>query len=238
MNSRPFSIHPHKGYLNTDIAITNTSNAEIVIYDNGNKVGSLPPNCFMTSCFSAGAHVITTQEDYLSCIDRDEVIIEDAIKLGGGKIVKGYIFDKSPWIVVKMTDRMYFHNRETSTEFVEMNLVPDEISALSPDLMLFKTKSEGYSIYSVSSSRMLVRFDEEPIFIGDFSIVFKSIVGVLSILYYNDIQINTIECDKYSISVSGNVIYAGKKDSLLVHSLQTNTFIKRVLFIENKKFSQ
>ena len=104
MNSRPFSIHPHKGYLNTEITITNTSNADIVIYDNGNKVGSLPPNCLMTGCFSAGAHVITTQEDYLSCLDNDEFLIEDAIKLGGAMIVKGYIFDKSPWIVVKMTD--------------------------------------------------------------------------------------------------------------------------------------
>ncbi|MBO5804078.1 MAG: hypothetical protein J6R25_03235 [Bacteroidales bacterium] len=230
MNNRPFSIHPHKGYLNTEITITNTSNADIIIYDNGNRVGTLPPNCLMTSCFSAGAHVITTQEDYLSCLDHDEVYIEDAIKLGGGKIVKGYIFDKSPWIVVKMTDRMYFHNRETSTEYVEMNLVPDEIVALNPDLMLFKTKSEGYSIYSVSSSRMLARFDEEPIFIGDSSIVYNAVVGVVSILYYTDYQIHTIECDKYTISVSGNEIYTAKNDSILVHSLKTDTFITRILF--------
>ena len=233
MNSRQFRVHPHKGYLNTEITISNTSNADIIIYDNGNRLGALPTNCLMTSCFSAGAHVITTQEDYLSCQDRDEIFIEDAIKLGGGKIVKGYIFDKSPWIVVKMTDRMYFHNRETSTEYVEMNLVPDEIISLSPDLMLFKTKSEGYSIYSVSSSRMLARFDEEPIFIGDYSIVYNSAVGVVSILDYDDYQIHTIECSKYAISVSGNEIYIGKKDSILVHSFQAKAVIKGVFFTKH-----
>lgn len=236
MNSRPFSIHPHKGYLNTEITITNTSNADIVIYDNGNKVGSLPPNCLMTGCFSAGAHVITTQEDYLSCLDNDEFLIEDAIKLGGGKIVKGYIFDKSPWIVVKMTDRMYFHNMDTNVEFVEMNLTPDEITVINSDLLLFETKNEGYSIYSVSASNVIARFIDKPLYIGEYLFLYRSSEDKLSILFYEDCQVKTKQYERYAINEVLKEIYIYENNSLRVISLQTGEELD-VLFLDNPLIS-
>lgn len=219
MTQRPFNIHPHIGYLNTEVSITNTSDSDIVIYDNGERLCSLRPNCMACGRFCAGSHVISLQKDYSSCEYSDSFTIEDAVKLGGGKVVKGYISDKTPWIVVKMTDRMYFHNRNNNTEFVEINLVPDEVSALAEDLLLFRTKNEGYSVYSVSASNVIASFTEDPLYVGRFSLVYQSLEGELSILYYTDTLVRAHTYEKYAINEEQGEIYIYEDNSLWVMSL-------------------
>ena len=73
--------------------------------------------------------VSLTTGNYLCKLNPDTLYIEDAIKLGGSKIKHNasFVSEITPWIVITMKDRLYFHNRETKSEYVEYNLSPASI---------------------------------------------------------------------------------------------------------------
>lgn len=96
----------------------------------------------------------------------EEVFIEDAIKLGGGRIKNAFVFDDNPWVFVTTKDRLYIYNKETKEEKVEFCVTPDDIRDLgqyydSPgkpcDFFLFQTKSD-FAIYDVLRGRIVFSF--------------------------------------------------------------------------------
>ena len=109
---RLFSIYPHHGYLNTDINISCLSpegNISIKCHHEDNPNGqeelySLGPEG-RTIHLSAGKHTFSCRLENGE-EQTEEIIIEDAIKLGGGKLVGGCLSGKSNWCVIKMTDRL------------------------------------------------------------------------------------------------------------------------------------
>ena len=219
---KSFKVFPHVAYLNNEVSITNISDWDLEVYDNDKFITTIQPHSVYKTQFPAGNHKLTGKHYggyFLE--DSEEFIIEDAIKLGGGKIIDGYIFHS--WILVKMTDRMYFHNTITNEEVVEMNLVPDAIQSLSQDLLLFWTKSEGYSIYSLSSLNTVAKFQNAPIYIGQNSLVYLSSNDTISIFYYYGATCQDYKYCKYALNQSDNVLHVYADDLMFHVNLITNT---------------
>ena len=187
---RLFSIYPHHGYLNTGIYISCLSSERNVSitcrHDNGQdsheesySLDGLGRLVFLP----AGKHTFSCRlesgEEQI-----EEITIEDAIKLGGGKLVGGCLSGKSNWCVIKMTDRLYFHNKSTGEEYYEMSVVPDKMRFLNEHTLLFFSKGSGYSIYSFTTRGIVKNFSDEPIFEDDTRIVIqktKESVAVIDI---------------------------------------------------------
>lgn len=187
---RLFSIYPHHGYLNTGIYISCLSSERNVSitcrHDDGQdsheesySLDGLGRLVFLP----AGKHTFSCRlesgEEQI-----EEITIEDAIKLGGGKLVGGCLSGKSNWCVIKMTDRLYFHNKSTGEEYYEMSVVPDKMRFLNEHTLLFFSKGSGYSIYSFTTRGIVKNFSDEPIFEDDTRIVIqktKESVAVIDI---------------------------------------------------------
>lgn len=221
--SKSFKVSPHVAYLNHEVSITNISDRILEMYDNESFVTIIQPNSVYKSKFTAGHHNITAKYDGQYFLDeKDELIVEDAIKLGGGKVIDGYIFNGS-WILVKMTDRMYFHNITTNEDVVEMNLVPDTIQPLSQDLLLLSTKSEGYSIFSLNTLNIVAKFQNAPIYIGQNSLVYLNSTDTITIFYYESADSQLYKFKKYALNQLDNVLNV-YSDELMFHvSLKENS---------------
>lgn len=247
MKDRFFEVHPHCGYLNTDITITNISEREIVIYgpaecSTGQTGESQRPGFSLEIGeskkvrLSAGKHNFTYYAADIIHFDNfqcEEVNIEDAIKLGGGKPIDAYSSDVSPWSLVKMTDRMYFYNIETGTEKVELNFVPDKVDFLSKDYLLLNSRGSGYSVYSLDTFEPEVEFDAAPLFSNDACLVYiRDNNDSINSLGLPPIQIgivnfsgkdHVVNCDKYAINDENEELYIyafGKIKTLSLKSLE------------------
>ena len=176
---RLFSIYPHHGYLNTGIYISCLSSERNVSitcrHDDGQdsheesySLDGLGRLVFLP----AGKHTFSCRlesgEEQI-----EEITIEDAIKLGGGRLVGGCLSGTSNWCVIKMTDRLYFHNKSTGEEYYEMSVVPEEMRFLNEHSLLFFSKGSGYSLYSFISKRIEIEFSSKPIFEDDARIVLQ-----------------------------------------------------------------
>lgn len=104
-----FTAHPHKGFLNTEILLTSCSTETIqVTCERTNEMYILSPGEVKRLRFEeSGIYV-------LECADwKEEVTIEDAIRLGGSDFKSVFTFDSNPWVLVSMKDRTYFYNYYT-----------------------------------------------------------------------------------------------------------------------------
>ncbi len=142
-----FQIHPHHGYLNSEIKIANANHGECIkVKDSFNdKEYELAPASTTTIKLDAGEHVFSTIGGGFS----DKVSIEDAIRLGGSKEKNTYVFEGTPWVLIVMLDRIYFFNRETNEQFVENNITPTHITFLSKDYLLF-ISNNNCSIFNLN----------------------------------------------------------------------------------------
>lgn len=171
-----FNIYPHHGYLNTDITIVSLTGKKDMIVDCAHETTGLKALYSLTDGqlslrLPAGKHIFSYCTE--GGVQSEEVTIEDAIKLGGGSINGGCLSNKSPWGVIRMTDRIYFHNSETGEEFYEMSVSPEEIRFLNKDNILFYSKNNGYSIYSFDKRTIIREFREQPLFEDTEKLIFK-----------------------------------------------------------------
>ena len=150
-----FSVNTHRAYLNNEIVFK--SDGETSIYDEltgGNYHFSNEYKTFL----SAGHHVLRTVDH------KEDITIEDAIKLGGSEIKKAFVFDNNPWLFLLMKDRLYVANIDTGEEKVEHVLAPDNVYSLGRyyngktcDCFLFNKKGD-YSIYNVETGKIVKSF--------------------------------------------------------------------------------
>ena len=222
--AKSFKVSPHVAYLNHEVSIKNISDWDLEVYDNDTFITTIQPHSVYKTKFAAGHHKLTGKYyDGYFLEDCEELIIEDAIKLGGGRIIDGYIFNNGALALVKMTDRMYFHNGNTNEEFVEMNLVPDTIQSLSHDLLLFSTKSEGYSIFSLSSSKSIAKFPNAPIYIGPNSLVYLKSNDTITVFYYESADSQNYKFCKYALNQLDNALNVYSDEVMFNVSLSENT---------------
>ena len=152
------TIHPYKGYLNTEFQLFSQNREPIsyVISSRNGKTniieGILNPNKPSRIKISQpGLYDIHFSDDSTA-----EIIVEDGYKFGGGQHKKNYIFDICPWAFVVMHDRTYFYNRETGEEYVEV-LSPDTIIEVSKDYVLFKNNGQDEeTLYSLIDQKPVI----------------------------------------------------------------------------------
>ena len=166
------TIHPHKGYLNTNFYVHVTGHEKrysVYKIEDGNKrkVG-------MTFLYSHAPHVLMVQEpgDFIVSFDNGDEIsihVEDGYKFGGSSYKTSFIFDNCPWCFVVMYDRTYFYNRETKRSFVEP-ISPDKITEINDDFVIFENEEqEERTVFSL--------VEEKPILcISDLVAITKSLV--------------------------------------------------------------
>lgn len=154
--SSALHVNTHHGYLNTEIILQSKSGEQTIKDRLTGMEYVIGPDPIITH-LSAGVHT-------LYCTDLQgelTIVIEDALKYGGGGDKKAFVFDKSPWAFVLTTDRLYAYNAETGEELVEHMMTPDEIrpcsgrESTSQDFFIFQTDKD-YSIYCVRTGEILI----------------------------------------------------------------------------------
>ena len=151
-----FSLNTHHAYLNNDIIFKSNGSVSIVDKVTGKEYHFTDE---LKTRLCAGRHVFACGNQ------EDEVYIEDAIKLGGGRIKGAFIFDDNPWVFVTTKDRLYITNKETKEEKVEYSITPDSIKDLGKQYafehfqyFLLQTKND-YAVYDVLYGKIIFSFD-------------------------------------------------------------------------------
>lgn len=85
-----FTVNTHHAYLNNKIVIQSESEEWITIEDisTGQKYEF---QRVLVIKLSAGHHILKFDDH------EEEIVIEDAIKLGGSKVKNAFVFDDNPW---------------------------------------------------------------------------------------------------------------------------------------------
>ena len=211
-------VNTHHAYLNTDIKFESKECLQIVDQLTKKKY-YIKDSLNIRLC--AGKHIFVSPG-----LEGEIVIdIEDAIKLGGGNIKRGFIFDDNPWVFVVTKDRLYATNLETKEEKIEYNLAPDEIVAHSSwgnsacPYFLFKTNKD-YSIYNILTGTHIVCFSEY-IYSNTHLVIFRKEDGNI-VVYDYCMKETVIEFNgQYSIS-GGRILYFTKDEKLFLLNLNTN----------------
>jgi WD40 repeat protein len=199
------TIHPHKGYLNTDFHIhyNGTEKLNYSVYSSGNtstKIisGSIVPHKpHILKISTPGAYDV--RFDGGECI---HLFVEDAYKFGGSRLKKAYVFDECPWLFVIMYDRTYFYNRKTEEEYIE-TISPDEIFEVSEDYILLSTIGQTEkTLFSLTDHKPIAEFQNIITFNTE-CIVYKeskddeTYICVYSILKHN--RILKLQVDDYEV---------------------------------------
>lgn len=195
------TVHPYKGYLNTQFHLYATGTEEVSydIFDTNSEQespvfsGVFSPNIPHTiKLRESGSFSVKFSDGTAS-----EITVEDGYKFGGSAYKTSFIFDETPWCFVIMNDRTYFYNRDTEAAYVE-TISPDFIKVISSDYVLFINNGQNErTVYS------LVRQ--------------KPILNVTDIVYYNsDVIVWKENTDDNS-------------SKLVIYSLQEQTIQKTIL---------
>lgn len=162
---------------------------------------------------------------------REEVSIEDAIKLGGGCIKGAFVFDDNPWVFVTTKDRLYITNKETKEEKLEYSITPDSIKDLGKQYasehfqyFLFQTKND-YAVYDVLYGKIIFSFDNH-IYSNYHLVIYKKENGIE---VYDFRQKKVVEYFEGQYSF-GNKFYFVKEGKL--YGLNTSSsFINAIDFV-------
>lgn len=208
-----FQIHPHFGYINSDVKLVNSSSSSIVVKDSIDKAQyTIPGASSITVRLSAGKHLFTViDNDNIS----ETVVVEDAIKLGGSKEKKSYVFEGTPWAIMVMLDRTYFLNRDTNEQYIEYGLVPRQIHFLTKHYLLFVSKGDNslFSLDNLSIEKTIG--DSSYLFSNDHVAVFSTKEGLA--LYSLDYDINDrltiIKCDGFTIDSKTQTLFYHEGDN-------------------------
>lgn len=199
---KSFEINTHHAYLNTDI-ILKSIGGDCEVFDQ--TTGSTyNVDSILNIKLCAGKHILCCAETDQS----EEVVIEDAIKLGGSRFKPNasFVSEVTPWIAVTMKDRIYFYNRDTKAEFVEHNLSPTSVKYIggkANEYFLFGTEND-YSVFD-AINRQVTYNCNSVIYTNDHLIISEE-QGVLTVYdYISDVSLLQVD-SQYSIYES-NLFY-------------------------------
>lgn len=223
--AKKISIHPYRGYLNTEFQIYSHEQApvEYVVYskDEGTEVlkekkkdvvESNRPHSFRLS--SPGSFVVQFSNGSSS-----EITVEDAYKFGGNKYKQSFVFDKCPWAFIVMHDRTYFYNRESKESFVEA-ISPDDILEISKDYVLLKNEGQNdITLFSLLEQAPVLCVDN-VIFSNDNLFVWKEEgeddkLSMMKVYSLNENKMLITEpFTRYSLDVSKGCIYLANNNDI------------------------
>ena len=212
-----FTVNSHHAYLNSDIIIRCNGHISLEDTSTGDKYDIINEQKIH---LIAGHHLLKTKDH------EEEITIEDAIKLGGGRIKKAFVFDDNPYIFVTTKDRLYISNMETGDEKVEYNITPDSIVSIGKydgkpcEYFLFQTNKD-YSIYSVNKGKVVFTFHNQ-IYTNNHLVIYQSEETV--IVYDYRLEKVVIEFDgQYSFGSKLYFVKEGKLYGLNLSSSYINT---------------
>ena len=220
-NMAAFHVHPHFGYLNSDVRLINKQDSRIVLKDTvDDKEYEVPASSSISVRLTAGKHVFVAADTESPS---ETVIVEDAIKLGGSKEKKTYIFEGTPWALMVMLDRTYFYNRETGEQYLEHGLVPQSVKYLTSDYLLFVSENDN-SIFSLDTLSVEKVFSNSSfLYNNDHYAVFSTPDGIA--LYSLDSRgentLTILTCDDYALDKVKKILYvhSGDKREIMIKSL-------------------
>ena len=111
------TVHPYKGYLNTEFHFyaNGTEDIPYSILSEDSGIGKpvlsgvLTPNMpHSIKLKDPGEYKVVFDDGTTS-----HIFIEDGYKFGGSRPKDAYIFDNTSWCMIVMYDRTYFYNKET-----------------------------------------------------------------------------------------------------------------------------
>lgn len=158
------TIHPYKGYLNTQFHFYANGTEDIpysIFFDNSESTA--PVLCGVVTPSIPHSIKLQSPGEY-KVIFKDgstsKIIVEDGYKFGGGRLKTAYIFHKTPWCMVVMRDRTYFYNKETEESFVE-TISPDSIEEISHDYILLKNNNQcEITLFSLCEQKPILCFSD------------------------------------------------------------------------------
>lgn len=228
-----FTLNTHHAYLNNDIIFKCDGSISIVDIVTGKEYHFTDE---LKTRLCSGRHVFACGNQ------EEEVYIEDAIKLGGGRIKGTFVFDDNPWIFVTTKDRLYITNKETKEEKLEYGITPDSIKDLGYtneyvlekgqwqwcrkpcEFFLFQTKND-YAIYDVLHGKVVLNFVNH-IYSNDHLVIYKAKNGI-DVYDYRQNRIITSFNGRYSF---GNKFYFIKEGKLF--GLNTSSsYINEIDFV-------
>ena len=155
------SVHPHKGYLNTEFRL-HSNHSKPLSYQvcrNVDSDNSITINSGIVCPNEPLSIKIQTPGEYVVCFEDGSAVnflVEDGYKFGGGSYKSSFVDDSCPWLFIVMHDRTYFYNRITDESYVEA-ISPDYISFVSDDFVLLSNKGDDLqTLYSLKEQRPVI----------------------------------------------------------------------------------
>ena len=202
-----FQVHPHFGYLNSDVRLINHGQEQLRVADKiDGKEYTVPASSSIGIRLTAGIHKFTLSgEDAVL----ETIVVEDAIKLGGSKEKKSYIFEGTPWVLMVMLDRTYFYNRDTHEQYLEHGLAPQKIQFLTPNYLLF-VSDKDHSIFSLDTLTVEKTIGDTSLLYSNEHFALFSIADGIA-LFSLDRDVNSryseTHCNDYIIDKAEQTVY-------------------------------
>lgn len=216
-----FEIHPHVGFSNTDFTIwTNgdeelqlkvlPEDIEIYIPSDGAQVSRKLPH---------GEHEVILQDLSGNILQKENIFVEDSIKVGGGVIIGKYVLES--WIILVMKDRTWFHNRKTKQEFIEFKMYPNSITEVTPEILCFKDEWNYIFYFMITMEPLLEVAIRSIIHYDKNLVIYKKDKNIVINNYDDSLVIEDV--DKYSFSESTYklYIYHPKSDCVEICNLKS-----------------
>ena len=245
------TIHPQRGFLNTEFMVQESDSFDkdikfkITLFQpfETNKIpfeNRLPTHYqidkggFKNIKFNQAGVYLLEYEDTEDGEQSQEFIVEDAIKLGGSTFKQAYVFENTPWCFVVMKDRTYFYNRETQVQYVE-SFSPDKIEYVNRNHVIFSNNGESDNTVFSLIKKCPVRNYEECTFKNEHIIIIdcasedidENSCSYLDLTILNDenpVSIK-IDYDKYKIDQNKNLLYISINDIITIYNLDTINII-------------
>lgn len=238
------SIHPYKGYLNTEFQLLSQSEKEVSYIISHKDSGAIEESGLLQP--NIPQKIILSNAGYYDVVfgdgSKSEVFVKDGYKFGGGSHKAFFIFDECPWVFVVMRDRTYFHNRNTGEEYVE-SISPDSIIEVSDEYVLMQNNGqEEVTLYSL--------VDQKPIICAS-NILYhnhsfltwcikdpekeKQELVIFSLSQKKEIARSTYDC--ISIDKSNKQIHFASNNHIHTIDLSSDNSIEEKSFSPNGKFA-
>lgn len=209
------SVHPHKGYLNTEFRIHSDSFVPLSYYV-CNKLDYDKQNFIIDGIvypYEPHSIRISTPGEYVVCFEDGSltsVVVEDGYKFGGGSYKASFIHDTCPWVFIVMHDRTYFYNRLTEESYVEV-ISPDYITFVSDDFVLFSNKGDDLkTLYSLKEQKPIICIEDIVYMDNHYVIWDVGNNGKHRLMFFSlEIQDSNIEvgCDHYVVNSESKQIF-------------------------------
>ena len=219
-----FCINPRHAYLNSSLQITN--NTEDYLKIRCKQISTtwiLRPNevCLKNLFQSAGTYEIACEDGS----DKQVIVIENAIRLGGSYYRKTFAFDKNPWFMVSMNDRTYFYNQKTNEQYFENDIAPDKVVDLNEDFLLFTgERDSSYGVLYSTKRREIIRQVHDIIAYNELYLLCKVDSGIEIIGLSSKIVGSTVHTEesKYAYYSSfHSIAYLTSEKKCVIYNITT-----------------